>query len=173
MADPFVAEIRMFAGNFPPTGWAFCDGQLMPISQNTALFSLLGNMYGGNGQTNFALPDLRERAPLQVGAGPGLTPRLQGETGGEATHMLLANEMPVHSHSLRASGEPGSTTVANGNMLATVTAPNPPYHDPSALADMGPGVLTVAGANAPHENMQPYLKVSFIIALQGIFPPRG
>lgn len=173
MSDPFVAEIRIFAGNFPPTGWAFCDGQLLPIAQNTALFSLLGTTYGGNGQTTFALPDLRTRAPLQPGQGPGLSERLLGESGGEASHALLPGEMPAHSHSLQASGSVAATTVANGNMLATVNAPNPPYHEPSALADMGPGVLTTAGGGAPHQNMQPYLTLSFIIATQGIFPPRS
>lgn len=173
MSDHFVAEIRIFAGNFPPTGWAFCDGQLLPISQNTALFSLLGTTYGGNGQTNFALPDLRMRAPVQPGQGPGLSERLLGETGGAAAHTLLASEMPAHAHNLQASGSVAATTVANGNMLATVNAPNPPYHEPSALAEMGPGVLTAAGGDVPHENMQPYLKLSFIIAMQGIFPPRS
>ena len=173
MSDPYVAEIRIFAGNFPPTGWAFCDGQIIPISQNTALFSLLGTTYGGNGQSNFALPDLRVRTPLHPGQGPGLSERLLGETGGEATHSLLASEMPAHSHALQASAALASTTVANGNMLATANAPNPPYHEPNALADMGPGVLSSAGASAPHQNMQPYLKLSFIIALQGIYPPRA
>ncbi len=173
MSDPFVAEIRIFAGTFAPTGWAFCNGQLMPIAQNTALFSLLGTMYGGNGQTNFALPDLRQRAPLQAGQGAGLTLRDQGEQGGEATHTLLASELPAHSHNIHASSAVASTTVANGNMLATANAPNPPYHEPNAMADMGAGVLTGAGGSVPHENMQPYLALTFIIALQGIFPPRG
>ena len=173
MSDPFVAEIRMFAGNFPPTGWAFCDGQILPIAQNTALFSLLGTTYGGNGQTTFALPDLRTRAPLQPGQGPGLSERLLGETGGEAAHTLLAGEMPVHSHNLQSSSSVAATTVANGNMLATVNAPNPPYHEPNAMAEMGPGVLGTTGGSAPHQNMQPYLTLSFIIAMQGIFPPRS
>jgi microcystin-dependent protein len=173
MSDPYVAEIRIFAGNFPPLGWAFCNGQLMPISQNTALFSLLGTTYGGNGQTNFALPDLRMRAPVHPGQGPGLSERLLGETGGEATHTLLASEMPAHSHALQASSGAATTTIANGNMLATVNAPNPPYHEPTMMADMGPGELSPAGGSAPHQNMQPYLALSFIIALQGIFPPRS
>lgn len=173
MSDQFVAEIRIFAGNFPPSGWAFCDGQLMPISQNTALFSLLGTTYGGNGVSNFALPNLNQRAPLHAGAGVGLTPRELGETGGAATHALVASEMPGHTHGLQASAAVATTTAANGNMLATVNAPNPPYHDPTMLAPMGPGVLGSNGSGAPHENRQPYLTLSFIIALQGIFPPRA
>jgi microcystin-dependent protein len=173
VADPYVAEIRMFAGNFPPNGWAFCNGQLLPISQNTALFSLLGTNYGGDGRTNFGLPDLRMRAPLHPGTGPGLSQRFLGESGGEASHTLLNSEMPAHSHGVQASSAAATTTGANGNMLATVNAPNPPYHDPSAMADMGPGVLSSTGGGAPHNNMQPYQAVSFIIALQGIFPPRS
>ena len=172
MSDAYVAEIRIFAGNFPPTGWAFCNGQLLPISQNTALFSLLGTTYGGNGTSNFALPDLRARAPLQQGIGPGLSPRDLGENGGAAVHALTAGEMPAHGHALQASSSTASLTAANGNMLGTVNAPNPPYHEPTALAPMGPGVLGSNGGGQPHENRQPYLTLSFIIAMQGIFPPR-
>jgi microcystin-dependent protein len=173
VSDPFVAEIRIFAGNFAPTGWAFCNGQLMPISQNTALFSLLGTTYGGDGKSTFALPNLELRAPLQAGQGPGLSERYLGEMAGAATHSMQANEMPVHHHALQASASVASTTVANGNLLATVNAPNPPYHDANALAAMGPGVLGTTGGGAPHQNMQPYLALTFIIALQGIFPPRS
>lgn len=173
MSDPFVAEIRIFAGNFPPVGWAFCNGQILPISQNTALFSLLGTNYGGDGKSTFQLPDLRMRVPLQPGQGPGLSERLLGESGGEATHALLASEMPAHSHAMQGSSSVASTTVANGGMLATVNAPNPPYHEPNMMADMGPGALSPAGGSAPHQNMQPYLTLTFIIALQGIFPPRS
>lgn len=170
--DQFVAEIRMFAGNFAPSGWAFCEGQIMPIAQNTALFSLLGTTYGGDGKTTFALPDLRTRAPLHHGQGPGLSQRFLGETGGEAATSLTPSQIPAHSHAMQASGAVATTTLANGNMLATVNAPNPPYHDPTMVNAMGPGVLGANGSGAPHENMQPYLTVSFIIALQGIFPPR-
>lgn len=173
MSDQFVAEIRMFAGNFVPNGWAFCDGQLMPIAQNTALFSLLGTTYGGDGKSTFALPDLRARAAIQPGTGPGLTGRLLGERGGEASTALLGSQMPAHTHGLRASTALATTTAANGNMLATVNAPNPPYHEPNTMAAMGANVLSTNGNGAPHENMQPYLHVSFIIALQGIFPPRA
>ena len=172
MSDQFVAEIRMFAGNFAPLGWAFCNGQILPIAQNTALFALLGTTYGGDGKSTFALPDLRMRAPLHPGAGPGLTPRWLGESGGAATVSLSASQIPAHTHSMQAIAGLATTTVANGNMLATVNAPNPPYHDPTMPAQMGPGVLGANGSGAPHENMQPYLTLSFIIALQGIFPPR-
>lgn len=173
MADPYVAEIRIMGCNFAPNGWAFCDGQILPIAQNTALFSLLGTTYGGDGKTTFALPDLRSRTPLQPGQGPGLTQRDLGESAGAASHSLLAGEMPAHGHALGASTAVASTTVANGNMLATVNAPNPPYHEADALAPMGPGVLSNNGANAPHENRQPFLTLNFLIALQGIFPPRS
>jgi microcystin-dependent protein len=173
VSDPYVAEIRIMGCNFPPTGWAFCNGQLLPIAQNTALFSLLGTTYGGDGKSTFALPNLQERTPLHPGAGPGLSVRDLGESGGEAAHSLIAGEMPAHGHALGASSAVASTTVANGNLLATVNAPNPPYHEPSAMAPMGPGVLTPNGANAPHENRQPFLTLNFVIALQGIFPPRS
>ncbi len=172
MSDQFIAEIRLFAGNFAPEHWAFCNGQMVPIAQNTALFSLLGTTYGGDGKTTFALPDLRLRAPLHPGAGPGLTPRDLGEQGGEASVSLTPPQLPTHTHAMRASPSAATTTVANGNLLATVNAPNPPYHDPTSMAPMGPDVLGATGSGTPHQNMQPYLHVSFIIALQGIFPPR-
>ena len=169
--DQFLAEIRMFAGNFAPSGWAFCNGQILPIAQYTALFSLMGTTYGGNGQTTFALPDLRMRAPLHHGAGNGLSNRLLGESGGTATVSLTAEQIPAHSHTMHAVAAVASTTLANGNLLATVNAPNPPYHDPTMPGAMGPGVLGPNGSSSPHDNMQPYMTVSFIIALQGIFPP--
>lgn len=173
--DPFVAEIRMFAGNFPPTGWAMCNGQLMPIAQNTALFSLLGTTYGGDGKTNFALPNLQQRVPLHAGhgPGPGLTERMLGEMGGEADHTLSTAELPAHNHATQASGAPAASGSANGGMLAKTSCPTPPYHDPVALQPMAPGVIGNAGGGNPHNNMQPYLTVNFIIALQGIFPPRS
>jgi microcystin-dependent protein len=172
VSDPFVAEIRLFAGNFPPNGWAFCNGQLLPIAQNTALFSLLGTNYGGDGKTTFGLPDLRSRAAIQPGTGPGLTERQLGETGGDASVTLTTAQLPGHVHALQASSALATTTAANGNMLATVNAPNPPWHEPVAMAPMGPNVLMASGGGAPHQNMQPYLHVSFMIATQGIFPPR-
>lgn len=168
MADPFVAEIRMFPFNFPPTGWAFCDGQLLPLSQNTALFSLLGTTYGGNGKSNFALPDLMGRAPMQPGQGPGLSLHDLGESSGTETVTLLESEIPAHSHQLRVVNDvglqssPGAAIPAAANMyLNGGSSPN---------TQMAP--LRPAGGNLPHNNMQPYLTVSFCIALQGVFPPR-
>jgi microcystin-dependent protein len=171
--DPFVAEIRMFSGNFAPTGWAMCNGQLMPIAQNTALFSLLGTTYGGDGKTNFALPNLQQRVPLHPGQGPGLSERLLGEMGGEASHTLSTAELPAHSHAPLASGAPAASGAANGGMLAKTTCPSPPYHDPVGLKPMAPGVIGSAGGGAAHNNTQPYLTLNFIIALQGVYPPRS
>jgi microcystin-dependent protein len=172
MSEPFVAEIRMFAGNFPPKGWAMCNGQLLPISQNTALFSLLGTFYGGDGKTTFALPDLRQRAPLQPGQGPGLALYDLGQTGGAATHALLASEMPQHTHAQQACSALASVSSANGGMLGKTVSPNPPYHAPDALQPLGPLALGPTGGGLPHNNLQPYLELTFIIALQGVFPPR-
>lgn len=174
MADPFLAEIRLFAGNFAPVGWATCDGQLLPISQNTALFSLLGTQYGGDGKSTFALPNLRQRAPLGAGQGPGLSERLQGEAGGQASVTLTAAELPAHSHDMRASGAAATTSSPNGNTLAVSVSPTPPYIGPAPLLPMGAAVLSGAnGGGQAHNNVQPYLELNFIIALQGIFPPRG
>jgi microcystin-dependent protein len=174
MADPFVAEIRIFPFNFAPKGWAWCDGQLLPLSQNTALFALLGTTYGGNGQSNFALPDLQGRAPMMPGQGPGLSLHNLGETGGAETVTLLQSEIPSHNHALMASNEDGSQgslttgiTVANsvgGKLYQTVTNAN--------LVDMNPNSLAPAGGSQPHNNMQPFLTFYFNIALQGVFPPR-
>lgn len=171
--EPFIGEIRVFAGNFAPRGWAQCNGQLLPIAQNTALFSLLGTYYGGDGRSTFALPDLVGRAVIQPGAGAGLSERYLGESGGAASHSLSLAELPAHSHQLTASGASASSTQANGKLLAGVNAPNPPYHEPNGLVPMGPGALQPAGGGQPHENRQPYLKLTFIIALQGVYPPRS
>lgn len=175
MSDPFVAEIRIFTGNFPPRGWAFCDGQILPISQNTALFSLLGTMYGGDGKSTFALPDLRQRTPLHAGygPGPGLSEYVPGQSGGEAGVSLLQTEMPSHGHAQMASSALASVASANGGVLAKTISPSPPYHDPVNLQPLGPAALGVSGGGQPHNNQQPYLDVNFIIALQGIFPPRS
>lgn len=176
MSDPFVAEIRIFPFNFAPRGWAWCDGQLLPLSQNTALFSLLGTTYGGNGKSNFALPDLQGRAPMHPGQGPGLSLHDLGETGGSETVSLLESEIPSHSHapvaSLAATDEEGTR-----NPLGNYTGVTPPaqafYGPANSLTFMSPNALAPAGGDAPHNNLQPYLTFYFCIALQGIFPPRG
>jgi microcystin-dependent protein len=173
MADPFVAEIRIFPFNFPPKGWAWCDGQLLPLSQNTALFSLVGTFYGGNGKSNFALPNLQGSAPMHQGQGPGLSSRFLGEVGGSETVTLLVSEIPVHSHNVSAVGSdpgdlqmpsPARALARSGNGFAYAPAP--------AGATMAPEMLAPAGGSSPHNNMQPYLTFYFCIALQGVFPPR-
>ncbi|MFT3830520.1 MAG: tail fiber protein [Opitutaceae bacterium] len=173
MADPFVAEIRMFPFNFAPKGWAWCDGQLLPLSQNTALFSLLGTTYGGDGKSSFALPDLQGRAPMHPDQGPGLSLHDLGETGGSETVTLLESEIPSHAHVLRANPLAGDTPVATGNSLARDG--NAPLYQTnnSGLAPLAFTALTPAGGDQPHNNMQPYLTVYFCIALQGVFPPRS
>jgi len=174
MSNPFLAEIRIFAGYFAPKGWALCNGQLMPISQNTALFSLLGTYYGGNGTSNFALPNLQGCAPMQAGQGPGLSLRDLGETGGEQTVTLLQTEMPAHSHTAQgdntAGGFPDPTGQTWGKERGkdVYAAPNPANN-----VQMQPFALSIAGANLPHNNMPPYLGLTFIIALQGVYPARS
>lgn len=175
MADPFVAEIRIFPFNFAPKGWAWCDGQLLPLSQNTALFSLLGTTYGGNGKSNFALPDLQGRAPMHPGQGPGLSLHDLGETGGSETVTLLESEIPAHSHAFKANinqgdnlqpGPASSLAQSTSGALYVTAASNPP------LSAMSPQALAPAGGDQPHNNMMPYLTFYFCIALQGVFPPR-
>lgn len=169
MADPFVAEIRIFPFNFAPKGWAWCDGQLLPLSQNTALFSLLGTVYGGDGKSNFALPDLQGNAPMHPGQGPGLSLHALGETGGSETVSLLESEIPSHSHSVRALNQPGLTATPAGN----IPARNRFYYSGSApTVTMSDKALAPAGGDQPHNNMQPYLTFYFCIAMQGVFPPR-
>ena len=170
MADPFVAEIRIVGFNFAPRGWAFCNGQLVQISQNTALFSLLGTTYGGNGTTTFALPNLQGASPLGAGSGPGLTPRDLGEAGGSSTVTLLSSEMPSHAHTLLASADPSSPTPTSTMALASTTSAKV-YRSPSNLVPMATP-LDPAGAGLPHDNRQPYLGMNFIIALQGVYPSR-
>jgi len=171
MADPFVAEIRIFPFNFAPKGWAWCNGQLLPISQNTALFSLLGTTYGGDGKSNFALPDLQGRAPMHTGQGTGLSLRDLGEAGGSETVTLLESEMPTHTHALAASQADGLERLPSGQLLATGIAIGQ-YGTPNALAPMNPHAVSPAGGGQPHNNLQPYLAFYFCIALQGVFPPR-
>ena len=172
MADPFVAEIRIFGFNFAPKGWAFCNGQILPLSQNTALFSLLGTTYGGNGKSNFALPDMQERTPMHPGQGQGLSLHDLGETGGSATVTLLESEIPGHTHTLSVSNlnsqatTPSNTSLGRGNPVRVYTTAGP-------LVKMGNNAITVTGGSQPHNNMMPYLSMNFCIALQGVFPPRG
>lgn len=176
MSNQFVAEIRIFAGNFAPTGWALCNGQLMPISQNTALFSLLGTTYGGDGKSNFALPNLQGSAPLQAGQGPGLSLRDLGEQGGEQNVTLLVTEMPAHSHGAQGSTGSNQTSPVNNAWASggkfgggNLYAPKNPPTD----VQMNPFATSITGGNLPHNNMPPFLCLTFIIALQGVFPPRS
>ena len=168
MSAPFVAEIRMFAGNFAPKGWAFCDGQLIPISQNTALFSLLGTTYGGDGRSTFALPNLRGSSPVQPGQGPGLSDRFLGETGGATSVTLTSNQIPAHGHDFKVSSSAANDGVPSPVVTPAVT-PFKAYGGVQDMTDLG----DAAGGSQPHNNRQPYLAVSFIIALQGVFPPRS
>ncbi|MBK7427710.1 MAG: phage tail protein [Saprospiraceae bacterium] len=169
MADQFVAEIRIFPFNFPPPGWAFCDGQLMPISQNTALFSLLGTTYGGDGKSTFALPDMQGNAPMHPGQGQGLSLRDLGEMSGVETVTLLQSEIPFHNHSLMGVNDSGLQTSPVGavpgraSIYQTTQAPS---------VNMALEMLAPSGGSLPHNNMQPYLTLNFCIALQGIFPQR-
>ena len=172
MADPFVAEIRIFPFNFAPRGWAWCDGQLLPLSQNTALFSLLGTVYGGNGKSNFALPDLQGRSPMHPGQGPGLSLHDLGESGGSETVTLLESEMPAHPHTMKASVIPADAPNPTGTYTGAPASDNI-YGAAANLTSMAIQTLPPAGGDQPHNNMQPYLTCYFCIALQGVFPPRG
>ena len=173
MAEPFIAEIRMVGFNFAPRGWATCDGQLLPISQNTALFSLLGTTYGGNGTSTFGLPDLRGRAPLNVGQGPGLTNRVLGEQSGAATVTLVANQLPAHTHTFQGVAASATSNNPVGNLPASIRTSTPYAAAGGTTAAMSASAIGGGGSNLPHNNMQPYLSILFIIALQGIFPPRS
>ncbi len=176
MSDQFVAEIRIFPFNFPPTGWAFCDGQIMPISQNTALFALLGTVYGGDGKSTFALPDLQGRAAMQPGQGQGLSLRDQGEIGGVETVTLLVSEIPFHTHTMSANNlDPANALIPEAEMSLGVPTGGSMYvqgNSGPATTAMAPQALPPAGGGLPHNNMQPYLTLNFCIALQGIFPQR-
>ena len=169
--DPFLGEIRIFPFTFAPTGWAFCNGQLIPISQNTALFALLGTTYGGDGKSTFGLPNLQGQAPMHPGQGSGLSDHVLGETGGAETVTLLELETPAHSHGVNVSGRPGTENDAAGQYWAGASI-NVYTTNAASLVAMAPQALTPAGGDQPHTNLQPYLTLNFCIALQGVFPQR-
>lgn len=176
MADQFIGEIRIFGFNFAPTGWAMCNGQLMPIAQNTALFSLLGTQYGGDGKSTYALPNLQGSAPLDQGQGPGLTDRLMGETGGQENVTLISSEMPSHNHTVSCLGSgAGLQGSPQNNVWSGAAGRTPPalYSNAGPNSAMNALDTTPVGSNLPHNNMPPYLVLNFCIALQGIFPARG
>ena len=172
MTDQFVAEIRIFGFNFAPTGWARCNGQLLPITQNTALFSLLGTFYGGDGKSTFALPDLQGMAPMHPGQGPGLSLHDLGESAGSDTVTLLDSEIPVHAHTVTTSQSDGTSQSGAGEKLASGIG-IAQYAAAGNLTSMAAQSLAGSGGDQPHNNMQPYLTLNFCIALQGVFPPRG
>lgn len=169
MSEPFIGEVRIFGFNFAPKGWANCEGQLLPINQNQALFAILGTAYGGNGQTNFALPDLRGRMPMSFGQGPGLTPRNLGERVGQNDVTLTAQQIPAHSHTLRASAATATTATPSAGVSLAPTNGARVYKAPGNTVTSGAG-LTSTGGGQPHPNRQPYLALRFCIALNGFFP---
>jgi microcystin-dependent protein len=170
--DPFVAEIRIFAFNFAPKGWAWCNGQLLPLSQNTALFSLLGTTYGGDGRSTFALPDMQGNAPMHPGQGPGLSLHDLGETGGSETVTLLESEMPAHNHFLRSASQDNADVNLVSPTASFAPSTGGTIYQTTANTTLAFQALTPAGGDLPHNNMQPYLTYYFNIALQGVFPPR-
>jgi microcystin-dependent protein len=169
MGTPFMSEIRIMSFNFAPQGWAQCNGQLLPINQNQALFSLLGTMYGGNGQTNFALPNLRGQVPAHIGGGF----KVQGETAGQETHTLSIAEIPTHAHVWNAVNIPATTSNSNANVTLSQSVQSNLYSAPSNLQAMAPNMVGNTGGSQAHENRQPYLTLNFCIALQGVFPSRN
>lgn len=180
MSEPFLAEIVLFAGNFAPRGWAFCQGQILSIAQNTALFSLLGTTYGGDGQTTFALPDLRGRVPVGTGQGPGLPAIDLGEVSGEPTHTLIITEMPAHNHAaqtvINAASGAGNSAGPAGNYPAASSTRDAIYSnatDATMNANAGQVTIGAAGGSQPHNNMQPFLGLNYIIAIEGIYPSRN
>lgn len=172
MSEPFVGEIRMFAGNFAPRGWAFCDGQLLAVSQNDALFSLLGTIYGGDGRTTFGLPDLRGRVPIHAGHGPGLSERRLGAKSGSEKETLTVNQMPSHNHGVATSSGTGTSENPQGNVWGTGLGPSYASGAPSGAQFFPSDVMTSVGGSRSHTNLMPFLCVHFIIALVGIYPSR-
>ncbi|MFE4569846.1 phage tail protein [Paenibacillus chitinolyticus] len=179
MADAYLGEIRIFAGNFAPRGWALCNGQLMPVSQNSALFAILGIQYGGDGKTTFALPNLMGKAPMHQGAGQGLTPRVVGQSVGSPAVTLLTTGIPSHTHIPQSVNAAGSETNPTGNFWAQSPPEGRPgretqrnLYDPTPNVQMNPLNISVTGGSQPHNNMQPYLAMNFIICLSGEFPPK-
>lgn len=174
MATPFIGQITLFAGNFPPRNWAFCNGQLLSIAQNTALFSILGTTYGGNGQTTFGLPDLRGRVPIHPGQGPGLSSYQLGQQSGTENVTLLTNQLPAHTHAVNAVANGGNQASPTGNLPAIEsTGTSLDYSNAAATGQMSPGMIATTGGNQPVPVVQPYQCINFIIALQGIFPSRN
>lgn len=173
MSEPFVAEIRIFAANFAPRNWAFCDGQLLPISQNTALFSLIGTTYGGDGRTTMGLPNLQERAPMHSGNGPGLTQRYQGQSGGSSTHTLTEVEMTAHTHTISGTTDPGNRGEVSPSSRYAVSPLGDKQYAASPAEPMAATAILPGGSGQPHNNMPPYLALNFIIALAGTYPSRS
>ncbi len=171
MSEPFAGEIRMFAGTFAPRGWAYCDGQLLAVSQNDALFSLLGTIYGGDGRTTFGLPDLRGRIPLHQGTGPGLSARRLGSKGGGEKETLTTNQLASHTHDWNANTAAGNTAAPAGKVTAQTSAPNI-YRNEIQQTDLASTTIANTGGSQPHNNMMPTLCINFIIALFGIYPSR-
>jgi microcystin-dependent protein len=173
MSEPFIGEIRMFAGNFAPRGWAMCDGQLLAVNQNDALFSLLGTTYGGDGRTTFGIPDMRGRIPVHPGSGPGLTNRRWGEKGGAETHTLTINEIPNHTHNVQAINKPGDSGNPENRLWAASSGAPLSYSDANPDTEMATQMINNVGGNQQHHNMMPNLCIHFIIALFGIYPSRN
>jgi microcystin-dependent protein len=173
MSDPFVAEIRVVGFNFPPKGWAYCNGQLLPISQNTALFSLLGTFYGGDGKSTFALPDLQGRVPMEQGQSPGTSDRFLGEAAGTEAITLLQSEMPVHNHTLARSSQAALARQPKDQNFALATGIGLYGTNAGATTNLNFQATSVSGSSLPHNNMMRFLTLNFVIALQGVFPPRS
>ena len=171
--EPYIGEIRMFAGDYAPRGWAKCEGQLLAISQYNALFSILGTRYGGDGRTTFALPDLRGRVAIGSGSGPGLTPRSLSQRSGSETNMLTVANLPAHNHSINAVTADGNTSVPGGNLPAGTKLLDKEYSDATATTTMNATMVSSTGGGQAVNNMQPYLTVTYIIALQGLYPSRN